>query len=414
MKKVKLAVIGAGSRGAGYAEFAEKYPDRLEIVAVAEPREYNRSQMVEKYHIPKENVFSDWKEFVEKEKIADGVIIATQDNMHTEPAIACARKGYHIMLEKPMAPTAEECKRIITAAKENKIIFAVCHVLRYTNYTKKLKEILDSGIIGDVITMQHIEEVGWWHQAHSFVRGNWSNEKESSFMLLAKSCHDIDWINYIMGHKCQSVSSFGSLKHFRSENKPAGAGNRCVNCVCEPSCPYSAVRIYLKNFFDKQLTGWPVDVLTPVVNRENIIAALEKGPYGRCVYECNNDVIDNQVVNMFLDGGQTVSFMLTAFAKGGRKTRIFGSKGEIFGDSSELKVFDFLTEETTVIKTNATDGTILGGHGGGDYGLMDNFVAALAMNDHSKILSGPDATLESHLLVFAAEKSRRENTVVNL
>ncbi len=414
MKKVKLIIAGAGSRGAGYAEFAKSFPDRLEIVGVAEPRDFYRNELVRKFNIPEKNVYSDWQDMAKRKKFADGVIIATQDNMHTEPAIKFAKKGYHIMLEKPMAPSAAECKRIVAAAQKYGIIFAVCHVLRYTSYTSKLKQLLDSGVIGDIVSMQHIEEVGWWHQAHSFVRGNWRNEKESSFMLLAKSCHDVDWISYIMGQKCKAVSSFGSLKHFRKEEQPKGAASRCLDCKCEPACPYSAIKIYIKDRLDKGQTGWPVNVLTPVVNKENILKALREGPYGRCVYECDNDVVDNQVVNMLFEGGRTVTFTMTAFAQGGRKTRIFGTKGEIYGDSSEIKIFDFLTQQTETVDTNASEGSILGGHGGGDGGLMERFVTALATDDASQILSGPDATLESHLMVFAAEKSRKEGKVIKL
>jgi hypothetical protein len=414
MKKVKLIIAGAGSRGAGYAEFAKAYPDRLEIVGVAEPRDFYRNELVNKFNIPEKNVYTDWQDMAKREKFADGVIIATQDNMHTEPAIKFAKKGYHIMLEKPMAPSAGECKRIVAAAQKNGIIFAVCHVLRYTSYTKKLKQALDSGVIGDIVSMQHIEEVGWWHQAHSFVRGNWRNEKESSSMLLAKSCHDVDWISYIMGQKCKAVSSFGSLKHFRKEEQPEDAASRCLDCGCEPTCPYSAIKIYINDRLEKGQTGWPVNVLTPVVNKENILKALREGPYGRCVYECDNDVVDNQVVNMLFEGGRTVTFTMTAFAQGGRKTRIFGTRGEINGNGSEIKIFNFLTQKTEIVDTNASDGSILGGHGGGDGGLMESFVTALATDDASQILSGPDATLESHLMVFAAEKSRKEGKVITL
>ncbi len=414
MKKVKLIIAGAGSRGTGYAEFAKAYPDRLEIVGVAEPRDFYRNELVNKFNIPEKNVYTDWQDMVKREKFADGVIIATQDNMHTEPAIKFAKKGYHIMLEKPMAPSAGECKRIVAAAQKNGIIFAVCHVLRYTSYTKRLKQALDSGVIGDIVSMQHIEEVGWWHQAHSFVRGNWRNEKESSSMLLAKSCHDVDWISYIMGQKCKAVSSFGSLKHFRKEEQPEGAASRCLDCGCEPTCPYSAIKIYINDRLEKGQTGWPVNVLTPVVNKENILKALREGPYGRCVYECDNDVVDNQVVNMLFEGGRTVAFTMTAFAQGGRKTRIFGTRGEINGNGSEITIFNFLTQKTEIVDTNASDGSILGGHGGGDGGLMESFVTALATDDASQILSGPDATLESHLMVFAAEKSRKEGKVITL
>ena len=217
-----------------------------------------------------------------------------------------------------------------------------------------------------------------------------------------------------MGHKCKSVSSFGSLKHFRKEEKPEGAGSRCLQCNYEPKCPYSAIKIYIRDRLEKGATHWPINVLTPVVTRENVLKALEDGPYGRCVYECDNDVVDNQVVNMLFDGGRTATVTMTAFAKGGRKTRIFGTRGEIYGDSSNIEVFDFLTQKTEKIDTAATEGSILGGHGGGDGRLMESFVTALAENDPARILSGPDATLESHHMVFAAEKSRTRGKVVTL
>ena len=158
--------------------------------------------------------------------MADAVIICTQDAMHAEPAVAFAKKGYAILLEKPMAPNEADCRRIVEAVKANGILFAVCHVMRYTRYTQMLKQVVDSGAIGEVVSLQHLEPVGYWHQAHSFVRGNWRNEQESSFMLLAKSCHDLDWIRYIMGEPCLSVSSFGALKHFNTSEKPAEAGER--------------------------------------------------------------------------------------------------------------------------------------------------------------------------------------------
>ncbi len=414
MRKISLIVVGAGSRGTGYAKFAAANPGRLEIVGVAEPRDFYRNEMAREYNIPEKNIFKSWEDLAKRKRFADGVIIATQDKMHTEPAIKFAKKGYHIMLEKPMAPTARECEKIVQVAKKKNIIFAVCHVLRYTNYTSALKKLIDSGAIGDIISMQHIEEVGWWHQAHSFVRGNWRNEKESSPMLLAKSCHDLDWISYIMGHKCECISSFGSLKHFRREEKPKGAGTRCLECGYEPSCPYSAIKFYITDKLEKGYTDWPVNVLTPIVTKENILTALKEGPYGRCVYECDNDVVDNQVVNMLFEGGRTATFTMTAFAKGGRKTRIFGSKGEIYGDSSKIEIFDFLTQKTETINTNASEGSVLGGHGGGDGKLMDSFVAAIAEDTPSRILSGPDATLESHLMVFSAEKSRIKCKTITL
>jgi predicted dehydrogenase len=294
--------------------------------------------------------------------------------------------------------------------------------MRYTRYTQMLKKALEQGVIGDIVSMQHLEPVGYWHQAHSFVRGNWRNEQESSFMLLAKSCHDLDWVRYIMGEPCRSLSSFGSLRHFKQSEKPARAGSatRCLRCEYEPDCPYSAKKIYLERL-ERGETGWPVSVLTPETTRESVTRALENGPYGRCVYECDNDVVDHQVVNMLFESGKTAAFTMTAFNKAAhRKTRIFGTRGEIYGDGEKIEIFDFLTDTTCVIDTEASSadagggGQVLGGHGGGDYGLMDRFVSAVRAQDASRILSGPNESLESHRMVFAAERARRENIVTHL
>jgi predicted dehydrogenase len=413
---VTAVVVGAGGRGMTYAQFALAFPDRLKITAVAEPREWNRTSMTEAHQIPAQYVWQDWRDLAAQPRLADAAIIATQDAMHLEPAIALARQGYSILLEKPMAPTESDCQEIVAAAKESGGIFAVCHVMRYTRYTQMLKALVDAGEIGEIVSVQHLEPVGYWHQAHSFVRGNWRNQQESSFMLLAKSCHDLDWIRYIVGERCLSVSSFGALKHFRREEKPAAAGDalRCLHCAYEPECPYSAKKIYL-NRVAEGYTGWPVSVLTPEPTLESVTEALETGPYGRCVYECDNDVVDHQVVNMLFEGSKTASFTMTAFNQAShRKTHIFGTRGEIYGDGEKIQVFDFLTDKSRIIDTEAPDSSILGGHGGGDHGLMDRFVAAVCENDPSLILSGADESLETHRMVFAAERARLENTVVNL
>lgn len=415
-KTVTAVVVGAGGRGRGYSIFAQEYPERLKIVGVAEPNDYARNWMVENHHLAEENVFKDWWEMAQRSKMADAVIIATQDAMHVEPAVAFAGLGYAMLLEKPMAPNEEDCLRITRAVKEAKILFAVCHVLRYTAYTQALKRLVDSGAIGEVVSLQHLEPVGYWHQAHSFVRGNWRNEKESSFMLLAKSCHDLDWIRYIMGESCRSVSSFGALTHFKKSEKPAAAGSatRCLNCAYEPQCPYSAKKIYL-GALARGERGWPVDVVAPEPTIASVTAALANGPYGRCVYECDNDVVDHQVVSLWFEKDKSATFTMTAFNKAAhRKTRIFGTRGELFGDGEKIEHFDFLTDQTKVISTETGDASILGGHGGGDYGLMDRFVRAVARDDASFILSGVDESLESHRMVFAAERARREHRVVDL
>jgi predicted dehydrogenase len=258
--------------------------------------------------------------------------------------------------------------------------------------------------------VQHVEAVGDWHQAHSYVRGNWRREDESSPMLLSKSCHDLDWLRYVMGEPIHRVSSFGRLSCFNAEHAPEGAAERCLDCPVEPECPYSAVKIYLTRARAGDF-GWPVCVLAAESSAEAIRQALREGPYGRCVYRCDNDVVDHQVVDLEFGGGKTGTFMMTAFAAGGRRTRLFGSHGEIHGDWRYIRLTRFLDDSTETIDTQAASETIRGGHGGGDGGLMDSFLAACYENDPSRILSGPAETLETHLAVFAAERARRRGTV---
>lgn len=415
MNPVKLIILGAGSRGSGYAKYTQINPQAAVVVGAAEPRRIYREKMASEYHLTVENTASDWRELAARPKFADAVIISTPDQLHAEPAIAFAEKGYAILLEKPMAPNAADCKRIYAAVKKAGSIFAVCHVMRYTRYTQKVKEILDSGVLGEIVSIEHTEPVGYWHMAHSFVRGNWRNEGESSFMLLAKSCHDIDWLRYVTGRRCLKVSSFGSLSHFKKDQKPVEAGSalRCLDCAYEARCPYSAPRLYLGKIRSGEM-GWPVDVITADLTEKGVMQALKDGPYGRCVYECDNDVVDHQVVNLLYEGGVTASFNMIAFDKmGGRRTTIFGTQGELRGDGDLVSVYDFLTETSTTFDTRSQD-SAASGHGGGDYALMDQFVRAVATGDQNLILSGLDETLESHLTVFAAEQSRVEGKTVEV
>jgi predicted dehydrogenase len=413
MKPVEMIIAGAGDRGFVYASYAKVHPDRAKVVGVAEPRDFYREKMAKEHNIPDENIFKDWKDLAKKEKFADIAIVTTQDHMHKDPAIAFAKRGYHILLEKPMASDEKSCREITKTVLDKKILFAVGHVLRYTRYTQILKELISSGIIGDIISIQHLEPVGFWHQAHSFVRGNWRNEKESSFMLLTKSCHDIDWIRYIMGKRCVSISSYGSLTHFKKENKPSIAGENCLECNFEPDCPYSAKRIYL-GFIKRGEKGWPVTVITSDITVAGVVKAIREGPYGRCVYECDNDVVDHQIVNMEFEGGETASFTMTGFTKARqRETRIFGTRGEIYGNGTKIQFFEFLTGRSEILDLSEEYPSSLADHGGGDYGLIHSFISAVSENDPSKILSGPEETLETHLMTFAAERSRRERKTID-
>nr|XP_033777288.1 uncharacterized protein LOC117348848 isoform X2 [Geotrypetes seraphini] len=392
------------------------------VVGVVEPRTYPREDFQNMHSIDQNNVFEDWKEAVEREKFADAVIITTPDRLHKDPAVAFAKKGYHILLEKPMAVTPEDCEEIVSVCKENGVMLAVGHILRYYPVAQKIKEIIDNGMIGDVVHIQHMEPVGSWHFAHSFVRGNWRNEKESTFSLLAKSCHDIDLINFWMGGKrCLKVSSFGHLSHFTKEHKPAGSASRCLECSVEQTCPYSAKKIYLTDHAEKGRYGWPVNVVcsNEECNIENVTEALKTGPYGRCIYECDNDVVTNQVVNMEFEGGVTAAFTMMAFTykMGVRSTTVYGTKGELncIG-RGPVEVHEFLTAKrsTHPITMAVCIPSHLMGHAGADYYILHNFITAVAKNEPSYILTGPAETLESHLLVFEAEKSRKENRTIFL
>jgi len=415
MKPVTMIVIGCGGRGTTYADYAAMHPEQAHIVGAADPREFYRNRMAARHGIPGDNVAADWRPLADRPRFADAALICTPDAHHLAPALAFIEKGYAVLLEKPMGSTEEDCRRIAAAAMRARILFAVCHVLRYTDYTQRLRSLIDSGLIGELVNLQHLEPVGYWHQAHSFVRGLFRNEAESSPMLLAKSCHDLDWIQYIVGGRCRAVSSFGGLHHFRREQRPAGAADRCLDCPVEPTCPYSAKKLYM-GLLARGRTGWPVDMLTPNITAEGVTEALRTGPYGRCVYACDNDVVDHQVVNMLFEGGRTASFTMTAFNRAReRQTRIFGTRGELYGDGRFIKHFDFLTDKTEKIDTRAPEGSLGSyGHGGGDYRLMQAFVAAVASSNASKILSDAATTLQTHLMVFAAEKARRENRVVEM
>ncbi len=414
MKKVDLIIIGAGSRGSVYASYASDHADTVRIVGVADPRPAWRERLARAHDVPAANGVDDWRELATKPKFADAVVIATPDALHTEPAIAFAETGYHILLEKPMAPNEGECRRIVAAVSDAGVIFGVCHVLRYTKYTQAVKKLIDDGAIGEIVNVQRLEPVGYWHQAHSYVRGNWRREDESSSMLLAKCCHDLDWIRYVMGSRCVAVHSFGTLKHFRREQRPNGAASRCISCAVESECPYSAVKIYLRRVAAGE-TGWPVDILASDVTEDAVREALRTGPYGRCVYDCDNDVVDNQVVNLLFEQGQTASLTMTAFAEADfRQTRIFGSKGELVGDGRTIRWFDFLTDAWREMDTDPDGRSSLDGHGGGDQALMCAFVDAVRHEDQGRLSSGPQETLESHRMVFAAEKARAEQRVVSL
>src|ERR1700748_1819436 len=233
MAPISIVVAGAGNRGTGYARWALEHPDRARVAAVAEPRAVRRARFAAQDGIPAGDAVASWEDLAARPRFADAVLICTQDQMHEAPAAAFAAAGYHILLEKPMAPDEAACRRIVAAVERAGVMLAVGHVMRYTPYTRAVKQIADSGQLGDIMSVQHLEPVGFWHQAHSYVRGNWRRSDQATSMLMAKSCHDLDWLQYILGRAPLRGSSFGRLAYATAANRPPGAADRRVACPVE-------------------------------------------------------------------------------------------------------------------------------------------------------------------------------------
>ncbi|KAF9247167.1 hypothetical protein BU15DRAFT_38818 [Melanogaster broomeanus] len=420
---ITLAIIGCGQRGTNYAVYALDQPHQCKVVAIAEPRLRTRTLFAAAHSVDDSLVFNTWQDLLKAstetietvgKRLADAVIVAVQDHMHKEVVLAFAKQGYHILCEKPMATSLSDLLEMEKAVKEAEIIFGMGHVLRYSPYSKAITELVRSGELGELINAVHVEPVGYFHFAHSYVRGNWAKEAESSFSLLTKSCHDIDILCHWLSPATPTrVSSFGSLQHFKKEKKPAVAGSasRCLECPIERECPYSAKKIYLDPVSQGN-TRWPASTIVDgIPDIENITEALRSGPYGRCVYESDNDVCDHQVVNLEFSSGATASFTMVAYTSliCDRQTRLHFTHGEIVGDMTTFTVTDFRTgKKTKHYPTNEG-----GGHGGGDRGLIRTFVEAVRANDQAVLSTDVGEVLKSHLTVFAAEKSRKDGKIVD-
>lgn len=412
MRKVRLVVLGAGSRGMDmYASFAEDFKDKMELVAVAD-LDHDKVKMFSQLHnIPEEMCFYSADELFEQPKLGDGILICTQDRQHCEHTLKALEKGYHILLEKPIATTPEKCKLILDASRKHKRHVMVCHVLRYTVFYQTVKKMIDSGKIGDVVSIQASEGVAFWHQAHSYVRGNWRNSNTSGPMILTKSCHDMDLLSWLMNKKCVSVSSYGDLHYFRKENAPEGAALRCLDgCKVKEQCPYDAEKIYVTGKLGvRNNTGHPVNILNIKPTEENIYEALKTGPYGRCVFHCDNNVVDHQVVNCKFEDGSTASFTMCAFDSG-RDIKVMGTLGKIYTQDfgSVITMAEFSTEEDKYESVDIRDLTDdFSGHGGGDKRLLEDYLNLLLIDDYKSLsMTSIDKSLESHFMAFAAEQSR--------
>lgn len=417
MKTFTAIVIGAGQRGTRYTNFMKEYPEKFKVVAVAEPIEGRRNYVKAKHGIADNMCFDSWQTALAQPKLADIAIIATMDDMHYEPALKAIELGYHLLLEKPVAQTARECADIALAAQKAGVKVLVCHVLRYAPFYRKIKELIMDGAVGEIMSMEQVEGVGNLHHSHSYVRGNWHSEKETTPMLLAKCCHDIDILQWLLDKPCKKVQSFGSLTHFTAENAPQGAPARCIDgCPVGDTCPYNSVKIY----YDDKNNHWFRGACTKGIAKsgdiptdEEVMTALKTTDYGLCVYHANNDVVDHQTVNMQFEGGATVTLNMNAFNKGGRYIRIFGTKGELYANmgDSEITLYTFADKERKSIPVIAIGESITWGHGGGDSGIVLELHEYLSGSYNGVCAADISISVKNHLIGFAAEKARLEDRV---
>jgi predicted dehydrogenase len=410
MHPIEAVMVGAGNRGHfAYGQYALHHPDEIRFTAVAEPHEERRRRFASAHQIPPERQFRAYDELYARGRLAEALFNCTLDTLHVASTLPALELGYDVMLEKPMSNTLEGSSRIVRAARERGARLTVGHVLRYTAFFSRLHEIIASGRLGEIVTVEQRENVSYWHMAHSFVRGNWRSSRQESPMILAKCCHDLDLLFWNVG-TVRRVSSFGSLLHFRPERAPSGAPARCTDsCPAAEQCPFYAPRIYLTDY-----TGWPVNVISEEKSLEARQRALEDGPYGRCVYYCDNDVVDHQTVSLeFASGATGVLFMHGHSHAEERTMRYDGTRASLRGrfrieGESEIEIHDHLTGHVERLRPEGGPGA----HGGGDAGLMAAFVRTLREAESEGLTSG-DESLESHLLAFAAESSRLEGELVD-
>ncbi len=407
---MNLILIGAGQRGMVYSGFFVKNGHR--IVAAADPDPARRELARKELGIPSGMLFASAEELLAQDCMGEAAIIASMDRCHYSHAMAAMKKGYHLLLEKPISPDPDETLEIARTAETLKKHVLVCHVLRYSPYFREIKRTIDSGAIGRVVSVQHNENIGNFHMAHSFVRGNWRREDQASSLMMQKSCHDMDLLYWLVGSPCRKVASFGERTYFREENAPENAAARCCDCPLKDECRFSAYRAYLPVRGD-----WPAAVLTTDQSESGLMEAIRTGPYGRCVYRCDNDVCDHQVTILEFENGVTATFNLSGFTnRMGRTLKIMGENGEIRASELEnvIEIIPFAANavdrmDSTVVFPEKTTS----GHGGGDSGIVEDFLA-LMEGRMAEAASDIANSVESHMMACAAEESRKTGTAVKI
>jgi predicted dehydrogenase len=406
-RSLKIAVIGAGVRGTNLARKLSLSQYDASVVAVAEPEKTKREAFAAEFGLSASVLFKGWEELTENLSECDAVIIATLDNQHTGPALACLGRGWNILIEKPLADTLEDCRMIVSRQKEQGNVVAVCHTLRFMEGFRTVRQLLTEDHIGELVHIEHMEAIGHSRFAHNYVRGRWAKERENTFLLLHKCSHDIDYICWLISNPCIKVSSFGSLKYFVPSNAPEGSTERCTDgCAVVGTCPYSSVRIYVNSSLDE----WPARDICTIHTREAHLEAVKNGPYGSCVWYAGNDVVDHQVVLMEFEGGATATCTLSGYsATNGRRIRLQGAMGEILFDeaSGTISVKKFTGENEKIIHISEPES-----YHPEDQEIVDEWLSSL-INSTAVTVDAGEA-LRTHAVVFAAEKSRRENRTVSM
>jgi predicted dehydrogenase len=406
---VEAVLVGAGQRGFHvYGRWAEQNPNRLKFVAVADPNPDRVERFAAAHGIPPSGRFTNPKDLLSRSPLAPACVIASPDRHHFEQAVLALAGGYHVLCEKPMAATLSDCSALSAAAETAAGTFHVGHVLRFTPFFQTLRRVLDSGRLGDVVTVEHRENVRAWHMAHSYVRGNWARSGQSAPMIVAKCCHDFDILHWNLGSTVNRLSSFGSLYEFRPERAPAGATDRCTDPCPVEDCPYDARRVYLNPAF----TGWPVHVITDDLTYEGRLKALREGPYGRCAYKAGSDVVDHQVVAMEYQSGVTAVLHMHGHSHEEERTmRYDGTRATLrgrFGRTQSIEVIDHvsgLPEDIPITEAR-------GSHGGGDSGILELFTDSVEKGRPPETSAAE--SLESHLLAFLAEEARLSGEVIDV
>ena len=405
--KFTVAIIGVGGRGGyAYGTLISQLPDQFEIVSLCDINTDKLSYFSKKFNVAAQNLFTDEDVFFQ-EKRADVLVIATQDKDHVRHATKAFRLGYDILLEKPITDDRQEMQDLLALQKETGRKALVCHVLRYAPAFVKVAELLESGVIGRLVAIDAIEQVGYFHQAQAYVRGYWRKAENSTPMILAKCSHDLDLLQFYANSTCESLSSVGDLTYFTSENAPAGATERCLDCPHQNTCPFSAKTQYLDNWLRDRTDTYPYNVPCHApITEEKMRAALQNTMYGKCVFLCDNDVVDHQITQMTFQNGVKATLTMTAFTRHcGRRMEFFGTNGQItldevrgfirvgvFGEPEyELKISDLLPPATL--------------HGGGDHGIVHTLYDMLTGKTMEKTALVHSA--ESHLMGIAAEESRK-------